>query len=75
MTRLLLLLAIGVLVYLVLRPRRRPAPGQGGGAAPAAEDMVRCRTCGLNLPKSEAVRAGGGWACCAEHARAADGAP
>jgi uncharacterized protein len=74
-TRLLLLLAIGVLVYLVLRPRGRSAPGRGNGAAPAAEDIVRCRVCGLNLPKSEALRAGGGWACCADHARAADSAP
>jgi uncharacterized protein len=54
---------------------RRLAAGAGGkGAGPraaVAEDMVRCATCRLNLPKSEAIAVDGGWACCAEHARAA----
>ncbi len=49
------------------------AAGRDPGAA--AEDMVQCATCRLNLPKSEAIAFDGGWACCAEHARAPAGRP
>jgi uncharacterized protein len=74
--RLLFWALIGWL--LILGVRKLTAGGKtraGGGAdsavSPAtAEDMVRCATCRLNLPKSEAVPFEGGWACCAEHARA-----
>lgn len=69
--RLLLWCGFGLLLYLGLRQLGRgsvsgPRPGAGRGGA---EDMVRCRTCGLNLPKSEALPVDGGWACSAEHAR------
>ncbi len=34
------------------------------------ESMVRCEVCGLNLPQSDAVAAGGHWYCGEEHRRA-----
>ncbi len=70
--RLLFWALIGVLAYLALRRLARDGqPGGRGrpGSSRAAEDMVRCAVCGLNLPKSEALPLDGRWACCAEHAR------
>lgn len=69
--RLLFWGVIGLLAYWALRRVARggqPSVRPRSGAA-AAEDMVRCAVCGLNLPKSEALPLDGKWACCAEHAR------
>jgi uncharacterized protein len=64
---------IGWLVYAGLRRLYGPAGGSGAAPAPPpSEEMVRCAACGLNLPKSEALPAGAGWACSPGHAR--DGA-
>lgn len=75
MIRLLLWGLVAWLLYRGLRSlggtgagAHRTGAGIGGGAA---EDMVRCFACQLNLPKSEAIDLGGRWACCAEHARRA----
>ncbi len=76
MMRLLFWCLIGAVLYAGLRK----ISGSGGAAssgdasrnavgAGRAEDMVRCRVCGLNLPKSEALAVGRQWACCAQHAR------
>ncbi len=74
MTRVLFWFLIGVL--LVAGLRKLASGRQGGGASAAAaprtgaaENMVRCRVCGLNLPQSEALQVGAQWACCAQHAR------
>jgi uncharacterized protein len=75
MIRLLLFLVIGALAVLGLRSLLR-GPGPRADAAPrpaAPEDMVRCARCGLNLPRSEALRDGEGWACSQAHLRARDG--
>jgi len=71
MMRLLFWGLAGWLLYLGIRKL-----GRGGdaslrqpGSRGHAEDMVRCVTCGLNLPKSEALPFEGRWVCCAEHAR------
>jgi hypothetical protein len=57
-----------------LRDSRGPGAAPGASRA-AAEPMVRCETCGLNLPQSEALTlpAAGGerWFCSEEHRRAA----
>jgi uncharacterized protein len=42
--------------------RKPPAPTQ-------AEDMVRCKVCGVNLPRSEALMSKGQFYCCDEHRR------
>ena len=67
--RLLVWGLIGLLAYFVLRRLLRASPPPGHSAKAAAEDMVRCAVCGLNLPKSEALPLDGHWACCPEHAR------
>jgi len=70
LTRLIFWALIGWL--LVVGLRKLVAGGAAGTRAatpPASEDMVRCVSCGLNLPKSEAVPMEGAWACCAAHAR------
>jgi uncharacterized protein len=76
-TRVFFWLLLGALVYAGLRKLaagrgdggRPPVPPAAAPRAGAAENMVRCRVCGLNLPESEALRVGPQWACCAEHAR------
>ena len=80
--RLVFLCLLGALAYAGLRKlveggaRRGADSSRGpdaGGAS--AEDMVRCRVCGLNVPKSEALPIDGQWACCAQHARASGPGP
>jgi uncharacterized protein len=49
-----------------------PASGSPGAtasnaAAPAAQTMVRCESCAVHLPESEAVRGKLGWYCGAPH--------
>ncbi len=65
---ILLLVLLGVYLW---KRRGRQA---GGGAMPPphrpVEDMVRCRICGVNLPRSEAIMSQGRFYCCDEHRRA-----
>ena len=64
----ILLVIPGVYLFRRLAGHRNapPKPPQGK----AAEDMVRCKTCGVNLPRSEAILSGGRFYCCDEHRRA-----
>jgi len=64
MSRLFLLIAIAVVIYLLIKSYRKnvPKPDQT-----VAEDMVRCAHCGVHLPKSESILAGGNFFCGAEH--------
>jgi len=64
MSRLLLLAAIAVVVYLLLKSYRRNVPRQD---TKAAEDMVRCVHCGVHLPKGESIKADGNFFCGPEH--------
>jgi len=64
MSRLFLLMAIAVVVYLLIKSYRKNVPKQDN---PVAEDMVRCAHCGVHLPKSESILAGGNFFCCTEH--------
>ncbi len=71
---LIRLLVWALIAWLVVvGVRRLAADARAGGtrrAAPAAaEDMVQCASCGLNVPRSEAIAIAGRWACCPEHAR------
>jgi uncharacterized protein len=67
MSRLLFLLAVAVVVYLLLRSYRRQPPKQDTSAP--AEEMVRCVQCGVHLPKSESILAGGNFYCSDVHRR------
>jgi uncharacterized protein len=64
MSRLLLLAAIAAVVYLLIRSYRKDVPRQDQSMA---EDMVRCAHCGVHLPKSESIMAGGQFYCSAAH--------
>jgi len=64
MSRLFLLVAIALVVYLLLKSYRRNVPQQD---KTVAEDMVRCAYCGVHLPKGESILSGGIFFCCAEH--------
>ena len=75
MGRILFWILLGLVVYVAFRwwqrqsqrvSRRPPAP-------PISETMVRCDHCGINVPESEAVTAGGRRFCTAEHRRLATG--
>lgn len=64
----LLLIAVGVVAWAVIRAYRRsldkPAPSV---RERTAEDMVKCAQCGVNLPRSEAIHSGGDFFCTPEH--------
>ncbi len=68
MARLIFLVVAIALVYWLLR-RFRVSQDETRDAA-QSEDMVSCRHCGLNLPKSEAISSDGDYYCCEAHQRA-----
>ena len=81
MAKLLLVVAVFTVVYLVLRSYRRKIDRQSPsgqadasphGASRHGEDMVRCRVCGVHLPKSEAVTSRGEMYCSREHLQLSD---
>jgi len=70
--RLLLWLALGLLAWWALRPRKAvsppPSASRTRAPAPAApEAMVDCAHCGLHFPASEAIRDGARLYCCSPH--------
>jgi uncharacterized protein len=64
MSRLFLLFAIAAVVYLLLKSFRKSTAPQ---VQSDAEDMVRCAQCGVHIPKSEGILAGGHYFCGVEH--------
>jgi uncharacterized protein len=73
MGRILFFVLLGVGLYVAFRiwrgSQRRDAGGAMRKPAAAGEEMVRCDYCGLNVPKSEALDAGGRWYCSDAHRR------
>ena len=69
--RLLLWVALGVVAWMMLKPKQRVAPPRSqakyGAPPPAPEAMVDCARCGLHFPASEAVRDGARLYCCTAH--------
>jgi uncharacterized protein len=67
--KLLLLAAVAFIVVLLVKGAARrnelPRPPQPRGS----EDMVKCRVCGVNLPRSEAIMSRGRFYCGEEHRR------
>ena len=74
MAKFLLVIAVFIVVYLFLRRYRGRVDTSAPPAAAAkhGEDMVRCRICGVHLPKSEAVTSRGEVYCSKEHLQLAD---
>lgn len=69
--RLLILLVGLFLLYLVIKSYYRSLQAPPQARPPAQpEDMVRCVTCGVNTPRSEAIFSGGEFFCCEEHRKA-----
>ena len=74
MTKFLLLLALGIVAYLILsrarRQRERSEAERKPVAPPATpEDMVRCAVCGVHLPRSEGFASRGKFYCSDDHLR------
>ena len=72
MGRVLFFLLLAVVVYVgwravQARGRHRGSTGPGQPQAPQA--MVSCATCGLHLPRQEALPLGDRYFCCEEHRR------
>lgn len=68
MIKILLLVAIGFVVWSAIRVYQRslnkpPAPPRDQ----TVEDMVKCAHCGVNLPRSEAIYSAGDFFCTSEH--------
>lgn len=68
----LLWIGLFLIIYWVMRKsgnRRNRAAVPPTSRAP--EEMVACAHCGVHLPVSESIHAGGRHFCCVEHQRAA----
>ena len=79
MAKFLLVIAVFIVVYLLLRNHAKrsgeappPHSDPKRGESKHGEDMVRCRVCGVHLPTSEAVTSRGDFFCSKEHLQLAD---
>ena len=75
MAKFLLLIALAIFAYLLLKGLRRDAKQQDSVPPSHArdeavpEDMVRCARCGVHLPRSESFTSRGKFFCSDEHRR------
>lgn len=67
--QILVLLAIGLLLYLIFRNLLRKARNEQQTHR-REEQMVRCQHCGLHLLPQEAIRKDGDYFCTQEHLEA-----
>jgi len=72
--KFLLLLALGIVAYLIMSRVRRQGEQRQAERKPApppatTEDMVRCAVCGVHLPRSEGFASKGRFYCSDEHLR------
>ena len=71
MGKILFIILVTLLLVMWFKHMARPK-GKDSNKPPAnkqAEDMVRCKICGVNLPRSEALLSKGQFYCCDEHRR------
>ena len=68
MSRLLLLIAIAVVIYLLIKSFRKRVGSEH--ITTKTEDMVRCAHCGTHTPKGECIMANGHSYCSEAHRRA-----
>lgn len=71
MSKLILLLFLGLVAYLVFKGIKRTAFRRRNDEEKprAPERMVTCARCGVHLPESEAIEGDGGPFCSEEHRR------
>jgi uncharacterized protein len=70
MGRILFFLLLAIVVYLVWRSmQRREGPKSSATDQRAPQAMVSCATCGLHVPRQEALLLGDRFFCCEEHRR------
>ncbi len=71
MARILFFVLLAIVVYLVVRSMKRRDAGRGAPPPRSStpEAMVSCATCGLHLPRGEALLLGDRYFCCEEHRR------
>lgn len=67
MSRLIFLFAVAAVIYWLLKSYAKQPPKKDDQFV--AEDMVRCSQCGVHLPKSESILAGGQFFCSEAHRR------
>lgn len=68
LAKILLIAIVFAAAYFLLRAYARSFAARPPQGPPASgEDMVRCRHCGLHLPRGESVKAGGEFFCSEEH--------
>ncbi len=72
MGKLLILLAIALVAFLVLKCLYRKRRNSGVRQPPAPERMVACAHCSVHLPLSEALESTGRTFCSEEHRRLFD---
>jgi uncharacterized protein len=66
--KILLIVAVFALVYFIVRGYARSlAAKPPANSLEREDDMVRCRQCGVHLPRGESVRAGAEFYCSEEH--------
>ncbi len=63
MYQVLILITVITLVYLIARSSRKPK----ANISEKSTEMVKCKNCDLNLPKSEAIQSGENWFCSEAH--------
>jgi uncharacterized protein len=76
LAKFLLLIALVIVVYLIIRGSRRvenqqqaPREWPAQRSPSTGEDMVRCSVCGVHLPRSESFISRGKFFCSDEHRR------
>lgn len=68
MIKILLIVAVFAVVYFIMRGYARSLAAKPPADSPGREDvMVRCKHCGVHLPRGESVRAGADFYCSEEH--------
>ena len=69
--KFLLLIAVFIIAYLVIKGSARRSVGRQQAPRSGAEDMVRCKVCGIHLPRSESLKSDDEFFCSEEHLRIA----
>ena len=65
--RLLILLAIAWLAYRLFRAWQRSLQQPKAKSRPQVENVVRCHTCQLHIPETEAIEKNGRYYCSQQH--------